>query len=168
MREKRHTLHMEWSFFVALVLLLGGVLGSVAPLVPGVPLSLAGIYVYWWGTDFHSPGLPFVAIATVVGLAAFIADYAGSAISARAGGGSMRSAVVAGVVGIVALFVTGPVGMLLAVALATFAVELARTNDVRHGVRTAGFAVVGMLASTVVQLLVTGTLLVGFLAVTLF
>ncbi|MGA9400307.1 DUF456 family protein [Haladaptatus sp.] len=159
---------MDWPFLLALALLLGGVLGSVAPLVPGVPLSLAGIYVYWWGTDFHSPGLAFVAIATVVGIAAFVADYAGSAISARAGGGSMVSAAVAAVVGIVALFVTGPVGMLVAVALATFVVELTRTNDLRHGARTAGFAVVGMLASAVVQLLVTGSLLVGFLAVVLF
>ena len=159
---------MEWQFLVALVLLLGGVLGSVAPLVPGIPLSLAGIYIYWWGTDFHTPGLAFVALATAVGLAAFVADYAGSAISARAGGGSVWSAVTASVVGIVALFVTGPVGMVVAVALATFAVELSRTNDLRHGARTAAFAVVGMLASAVFQLVVTASLLVGFLAVVLF
>ncbi|SHL18691.1 hypothetical protein [Haladaptatus paucihalophilus] len=58
--------------------------------------------------------------------------------------------------------------MLVAVALATFAVELARTRDAGRGAKTATFAIVGLLASAVFQLVVTGTLLVGFLAVTLF
>lgn len=159
---------MDWPFFLALALLLGGVLGSVVPLLPGVPLSLAGVYLYWWATDFGDPGLLFVVGATLVGLAAVVAEYAGGAMSAKAGGGSMWSAVAAALVGFVALFVTGPVGMLVAVALATFAVELYRTRDVEHGARTAALALVGLLASAVFQLLVTGTLLVGFLAVTLF
>lgn len=159
---------MDWPFLLALALLLGGVLGSVVPLLPGVPLSLAGIYAYWWGTGFGDPGLFFVLVATVLGVAAVVAEYAGSAISARAGGGSVRSAAVAGVVGVVALFTTGPLGMLVAVALATFAVELVRTRDAGRGVKTATFAIVGLLASAVFQLVVTGTLLVGFLAVTLF
>ncbi|MFH5797145.1 DUF456 domain-containing protein [Haladaptatus sp. CMAA 1911] len=159
---------MDWPFLLALVLLLGGVLGSVVPLLPGVPLSLAGIYAYWWWTGFGTPGLLFVVIATLLGVAAVLAEYAGGAISARAGGGSVWSALVAGIVGLVALLTTGPLGMLLAVALATFAVELARTGDFEHGTRTAAFAVVGLLASAVFQLLVTGTLLVGFLAATVF
>ncbi|RBI62557.1 DUF456 domain-containing protein [halophilic archaeon] len=154
-------------YLVAVALLVVGVVGSVAPLVPGVPLSLSGVYLYWWSTDFGAPGLAFVATATVVGAAAFAADYFGGAAAARAGGASRLSAVVAAVVGIVALLLTGPVGMLVGVAGAVFAVEVARTRNARQGLRSAVYAAVGMLASALVQFLVTAAVLVGFLAVTL-
>ncbi|WP_440008025.1 DUF456 family protein [Halomicrococcus sp. SG-WS-1] len=154
-------------YLVAVALLVVGVVGSVAPLVPGVPLSLSGVYLYWWSTDFGAPGLAFVATATVVGAAAFAADYFGGAAAARAGGASRLSAVVAAVVGVVALLLTGPVGMLVGVTGAVFAVEAVRTRNARQGLRSGVYAAVGMLASALVQFLVTAAVLVGFLAVTL-
>ncbi|WP_435157254.1 DUF456 domain-containing protein [Haladaptatus sp. DFWS20] len=158
---------MDWLFLVAIALLFAGVLGSVLPLLPAVPLSLAGIYAYWWGTGFTQPGLLFVIGATVVGLVAFVAEHTASAVSAKAGGGSFWSAVAAGVVGLVALLVTGPVGMIVGVALATFAVEFYQTRDAKTGMRTATYAVIGLLASVVFQLLVTGSLLIGFIVAVL-
>jgi uncharacterized protein YqgC (DUF456 family) len=155
-------------YFVAVGLLVLGVAGSVAPLVPGVPLSLSGVYLYWWSTGFEAPGVLFVASVTVVGVAAFAADYVGGAAAARASGASRWAAVVAAVAGVVALLVTGPVGMLVAVAGSVFAVEVVRTRDARAGLRSAGYATVGMAASAVFQVLVTATILVAFLAVTLF
>ncbi len=153
---------MDWLLLVAISLLLLGVLGSVLPLLPAVPLSLAGIYAYWWGTNFAEPGVLFVAGATVVGLVAIVGEYAASGVSAKAGGGSLWSAVAAGAVGVVALLVTGPIGMVVGVAVATFAVEFYRTQDARKGAKTAAYAVAGLFASAVFQLLVTLALLVGF------
>ncbi|WP_458209513.1 DUF456 domain-containing protein [Haladaptatus sp. NG-SE-30] len=158
---------MDWPLLVALVLLLAGILGSVVPLLPGVPLSLVGIYAYWWGSDFSEPGLLFLAGATIVGLVAIVGEYTAGAISARAGGGSRWTAVAAAVVGLLALLVTGPLGMLVGVALATFAVEFYRTQDAEKGARTAGYAVIGLLASAVFQLVVTVSLFVGFLVAVL-
>ena len=155
-------------YLVAVGLLVLGVFGSVAPLVPGVPLSLSGVYLYWWSTGFEAPGTLFVASVTVVGVAAFAADYVGGAAAARASGASRWAAVVAAVAGVVALVVTGPVGMLVAVAGSVFAVEVVRTRDARAGLRSAAYATAGMAASAVFQLLVTVTILVAFLAVTLF
>ncbi|WP_227376866.1 DUF456 domain-containing protein [Haladaptatus halobius] len=158
---------MDWLFLVALALLLAGVLGSVLPLLPGVPLSLAGVYGYWWGTDFSEPGLLFVVGATVVGGIAVVGEYAAGAVSARMGGGSRWTAAAAAVVGLLALLVTGPLGMFVGVALAAFAVEFYRTRDARSGARTAAYAVVGLLASAIFQLVVTVSLLVGFLVAVL-
>ncbi|WP_458186728.1 DUF456 domain-containing protein [Haladaptatus sp. NG-WS-4] len=158
---------MDWLLLVALALLLAGVLGSVVPLLPGVPLSLLGIYAYWWGTEFSEPGLLFLVGATVVGIVAIVGDYTAGAVSARVGGGSRWTAVAAAVVGLLALVTTGPLGMLLGVALATFAVEFYRTRDAERGARTAAYAVAGLLASAVFQLVVTVSLLVGFLVAVL-
>lgn len=150
-------------FVLAVALLVAGVVGSFVPLVPGVALSLAGIYVYWWGTGYVEPGLLFVAVATVVGAVTLALDYLSSVISASASGASLRTAVVAGVVGLALLLVTGPVGMLIGVVVATFALEYGRSRDVERSLRTGIYTAVGMLASSAMQALITGALLVGFL-----
>ncbi|WP_336362451.1 DUF456 domain-containing protein [Halalkalicoccus salilacus] len=150
-------------FVLAVALLVAGVVGSFVPLVPGVALSLAGIYVYWWGTGYVEPGLLFVAVATVVGAVTLALDYLSSVISASASGASLRTAAVAGVVGLVLLLVTGPVGMLIGVVVATFVLEYVRSGDVERSLRTGIYTSVGMLASSAMQALITGALLVGFL-----
>lgn len=150
-------------FVLAVALLVAGVVGSFVPLVPGVALSLAGIYIHWWGTGYVEPGLLFVAVATVVGAVTLALDYLSSVISASASGASLRTAAVAGVVGFALLLVTGPVGMLIGVVVATFALEYVRSGDVERSLRTGIYTSVGMLASSAMQALITGALLVGFL-----
>lgn len=146
----------------AVVLLLLGVVGSVTPLVPGALLSLAGVYLYWWSTGYVSPGPLLLAAFTVVGLAALVFDYFAGAISARAGGASLSTTIAAAVVGVVLFFVAGPVGVLVGVAGTVFGVEFYRNRDVTQGAKTALYATVGMLASVVVQFLLTASMLVAF------
>lgn len=156
---------MDLFFVVALVLLLGGVVGSVLPIVPGAGLSLAGIYLYWWHTGYATPGHWVLLAFTVVGLAAMVADYFGGALAASAGGASTKTTALATVVSIPLVFVAGPVGLVLGVAGAVFGAEFYRTRNAGRGIRAATFAAVGVLGSAVVQLLVTLSLLVGFAAV---
>jgi len=148
---------------VAVLLLLAGVVGSVVPLLPGPVLSLVGVYLYWWSTGFGAPGAGVVVALTLVGLLAVVADQFAGALSARVGGASWLTTGVAAVVGLLALLVTGPVGMLLGVALTVFLLEFYRTRDVARGLETSLYATVGLLASAAVQLLLTVTMLVTFL-----
>lgn len=150
---------------VAVVLLVAGVVGSVVPGVPGALVSLFGIYLYWWSTGFGDPGVLFVAIATLVGLLALALSYLGGAISAKVGGASTSTVVAAAVVGLVLLLVTGPIFGLLGVVLTVFVIEVYRGAEMEAGARTAVVTAVGMLASTVVEVLLTGSILVAFLLV---
>lgn len=147
----------------AVALLVGGVIASLLPLVPGAALSLAGIYLYWWHTGYAAPGVAFVAVATVVGLVALVLDYLSSVISARLGGASLRTALAAGAVGLVALAVTGPIGGILGAALTVFALEFRSSRDLEGSLRSSLYTTLGMLTSTGVQLLLTLFLLIGFL-----
>lgn len=156
---------MELVLLVAVALLLVGVVGSVVPLIPGAGLSLAGIYLYWWQTGYATPGLWVLVGFTLVGVAAIVADYVGGALAAGAGGASTKTVVLATVVSIPLIFVVGPVGLVLGVAGVVFAAELYYTHDAGQGVRAGIFAAVGVLGSSVVQLVVTLSLLVGFLLV---
>jgi uncharacterized protein YqgC (DUF456 family) len=142
-----------------------GVVGSVVPLVPGTLSSLIGVYLYWWASGYAEPGPLLLVALTAVGLFAFAADYFGGAMSARAGGASMVTTTLAAVVGIALFFVAGPLGIVLGVAITVFAVELYRHRDPEQSLRAALYAAVGVLASTVVQFLVTVTMLVALVAV---
>ena len=150
---------------VAIVLLVAGVAGSVVPGVPGALVSLIGVYCYWWSTGFGEPGALFVAVATLVGLLALVLSYLGSALSAKVGGASTTTVIAAAVVGLLLLLVSGPPGALLGVVLTVFAIEVYRGAEMEAGLRTALITAVGMLASTVVEILLTGSILVAFLLV---
>ena len=153
---------MEPIGWVALALVALGVVGSVVPLLPGGLLSVAGVLLYWWSTGLSEPSLLVVAVLVGVGLLTMLVDYFGGAIAARAGGASMRTTAAAVLVGTALLFVAGPVGFLLGLAATVFAVEFAQHADVETGLRVALYSTVGVLASTVVQVALTGSILVAF------
>ncbi|UPV76486.1 DUF456 family protein (plasmid) [Halorussus limi] len=158
---------MDLFLVVAVALLLAGVVGSVVPVVPGAGLSLAGIYLYWWASGYATPGLVTLAGFTLVGLTAIAADQLGGALAASAGGASAKTTALATVVSVPLLFVAGPVGMVLGIAATVFAAEFYRTRNAGRGARAAAYAAVGVLGSAVVQLIVTLSLLAGFLFVAL-
>jgi len=158
---------MEPLVWVGLALVAAGVVGSVLPLIPGGLLSVAGVLVYWWATGYAEPSVLLVAALVTVGLLATLVDYAGGAIAARAGGASPVTTAVAVLVGLVLLLVAGPIGFLVGLAATVFAVEFVQHADAEAGFRVALYATVGVLASTAVQVLLTGSVLVAFLVVVL-
>lgn len=151
---------------LAFVLLVAGVVGSLVPQVPGAPISIAGVYCYWFATG--EPGTVVLAALTLVGLLTWVIDFAGGAVAARVGGASTKTAVLAGVVGLVLFFVTGPLGIILGVALTVFVVEFYRQQNARKGLKAALVTTAGMLASGVAQALLTGSILVAIVGVAVF
>jgi len=152
-------------FVLAFALLIGGVIGSLTPQVPGALVSLAGVYLYWVASGMTDPGTLLLALLTLVGLLTWAVDIAGGAVAARVGGASNWTAALAGVVALVLFFVTGPLGILLGVAGTVFVVEFYRQEDARGGLKAALVTTAGMLASGVVQAMLTASILVTMIAV---
>ena len=150
---------------VAFALLVGGVLGSLLPVLPGPVLSLAGVYLYWWTTGYAEPALFTLLGLTLVGLVGVAVDLFGGALGARAGGASAATTAAAAVVGGLLFFVAGPVGVVLGVAGTVFAVEFLRERDARASLSAAVHATLGILASVVVQALLTLSILVAMVLV---
>jgi len=148
---------------LAFVLLVAGVVGSLIPQVPGAAVSLGGVSLYWFATG--EPGTALLVTLTLVAVLTWLVDFLGGAVAARVGGASNATAVLAGVVGLLLFFVTGPIGIILGVALTVFAVEFYRQRDARKGLKAALVTTGGMLASGVVQALLTGSILVTMVVV---
>ena len=146
-------------------LLVGGVIGSVAPVVPSGLLSLLGVYCYWFATGFDEPGLILLSGLTFVAITAMAAEWLSGAISAKAGGATVRTTVIATVIGLVGMVAFGPIGFLLGTAGTVFALTYAENDDVEASLKTAGVTLLGMLTSTVLQLVLTLGVLVVMVGV---
>ena len=152
---------VEAVLVVAVGLLTAGVVGSGLPAVPAGGLSLAGIWVYaMLGSEPLGPlalgGLTLAAVGTIV------VDHVGGPVAARLGGSSNRTAVLAGLAGLVLLFVLGPVGIIVGVVGTVFALERYEGANTETAARRAVYTAGGVLGSALAQLLLTGTILVAF------
>lgn len=154
---------MEAFLIAAVILMIIGVIGSVTPMVPGALLSIAGILVYWHGTGYTRPGNFFLAAFLFTGLFAVATDYLSGVVAAKIGGASSKTSIAAGIAGLLMFFILGPLGILTGVAGTVFLRELLRTEDVRGSAKAAVYSSIGVLGSSVVQFVITVSLLVAFL-----
>lgn len=148
---------------VAIALLVGGIVGTVVPLVPGGLLSVVGVVLYWWNSGFTEPGTVSLFVLTSLGVLTLLIEFFGGSIAARAGGASWTTTAAAAVVGIVLMVVTGPFGLLIGLFGTVFLLEYVRGGDIDGSTRSAFYATVGILASTATQVLLTTAILFGFL-----
>lgn len=151
----------------AVLLLVAGVVGSVVPLVPAGPLSAAGVLVYHFLAPPSAPaiGVGWVVVFVLVGVAAFAVEHLGGALASKAGGAETATMVVAGVASLALFFVLGPLGIVVGTGLAVLGAELYAGKEPVAAARAAGYTLAGMLASSVAQLALTLSILVGFVAV---
>jgi len=89
-------------------------------------------------------------------------EFFGGSIAARAGGASWLTTAAAAVVGIVLMVVTGPLGLLVGLFGTVFALEYVRDGELEGSTRSAVYTTIGVLASTAVQVLLTASILFGF------
>ncbi|OAQ53987.1 hypothetical protein HTG_00225 [Natrinema mahii] len=148
---------------LAIALLAGAIVGAAVPMVPSGLLSLAGLGVYWWGAGSAEISAITVTVLAAIAVVTALVEFFGGSIAARAGGASWLTTAVAAVVGIALMLVTGPVGLLAGLFGTVFVLELVRGEELEGSARSAVYTTVGTLASTAIQVLLTGTILLGFL-----
>lgn len=153
---------------LAFVLLGGGVVGSVAPMIPSGLLSLAGVLIYWVASGFGDPDLLILSGLVLVSVVAMAAEWLSGAVSAKAGGASTKTTVAATLVGFLGLLVVGPVGFILGTALTVFGLTYWENEDAEASARAAGVTILGMLTSSLAQLLLTAGVLVVMVFVLVF
>jgi uncharacterized protein YqgC (DUF456 family) len=153
---------VELALVAAVVLLIVGVVGSVLPLVPSGLVSLAGVWIYvLFGGE---PVGAFVVVSlTLAGIAAVIFDHFAGPIAARASGASTETTIAATIGGLLMLFVLGPVGIIVGVVGTVFLLELKNGNEIEIATKRSLYTAVGVLASSVVQVAITLSMLGVFL-----
>jgi uncharacterized protein YqgC (DUF456 family) len=153
---------MEWLLYaLAAALILVGVVGTVMPGIPGIPLVFAGMVLAAAVESFR-----LVSLWTVAGLAALtvvslVIEYLAAALGARRVGAS-RWAMVGAVLGGLAGIAFGPIGMLVGPLVGAVAGELLARRDLRQAGRAGVAAWLRFLVGTLAKAGIVVVMLVVF------
>lgn len=113
---------------VAAVLVVGGIVGVLVPVLPGLLLTLAGIAV--WAVPRNDVlGWTVLGIATAIVVVGTVAKYLLPGRKLRTSGVPGRTIALGGVLGVVGFFVIPVIGVFLGFVLGVYLAELARLGD---------------------------------------
>lgn len=141
---------------VTITLLVGGVVATVVPRVPGGPvLSVAGVVTYWWGTGYTEPSTGVVVLLVLLCTVSIAGSLVGPVLASRIGGTPTLTTAVAGAVGAVAFFFWGTSGLILGVFGTVFVLEYLRRGNLVASATSSIVVVLVTFASKVTKVLVT-------------
>ncbi len=121
-------LAVSFNVFILLVM-LGGLLVSLMPIVPGVVIIWLAALLYGLVAGFGTLGAWLFVFLTLLTIVAMLADNVLMGAKAREAGASWLSIALALLAGVVGTFIFPPLGGLIAAPLALYLVELMRLKD---------------------------------------
>lgn len=97
-------------YLLAAIVIAVGLLGTVLPILPGLPLVFGGMLLAAWAGGFERIGVATIVVLGVLTLFSLAIDFWATAMGARRVGAS-RKAVLGAVLGTIAGLPFGPLGL---------------------------------------------------------
>lgn len=148
------------------LLVIGGLLGSVLPVVPGVPIVFAGLFLFAWIDGFQTVGVWVLLILGVMTLASIFLDFAATALATRRYGAG-RAAVLGAIFGLLVGLFFGLPGAVLGPLVGAFCGHLLARGTLEESSRAGIGAWLGVLLGALAKLLVS-LLMIGIFALAWF
>ncbi len=158
---------MTLVWLVSAFLIVAGLVGLVAPFLPGTPLIFVGVAFAAWAEGFARISgwtVGFLAFLTIV---AWVLEYVAGLLGAKAAGAS-RAALVGAAVGTVLGVVSGLWGLLFFPLIGAFAGELYARGDALKAGRVSLATWIGILIGTIAKVVIGFTMVGIFLGALLF
>lgn len=144
-------------------LLLIGLVGTVVPGLPGVGLAFAGVLIFAAATQFTLVSVPTVIVFGLIGALAVAADYAGSLLGAKVGGGK-RMALAGTIIGsLIGAVSGGPAGLFIGAFLGGLLGALMEGQTHQQAVKIALLSMVGIVGASAFQFVLTLAMIIAFL-----
>lgn len=128
---------------IAFILLAAGIVGAFAPVLPGPPLSYAGLLLIQW-SGFGQFSRIFLAVWAVITVVITVMDYILPSFLARRFGGSISAAIGSFLGLLVGIFFFPPFGMIIGPFLGAYAGELIHSGS--NGIKAFKVALGAFLA----------------------
>ncbi len=149
----------------AWLIVLLGLVGIVAPVLPGPALIWLGALLWAWADGFSRIGFGMLGLLGALALAATAADVMLSTWGARRGGASWRSMAVSGVASFIGLLVFSLPGAAIGAVGGLMLAEMHRLggpDKFREAWRASGGMMMGWMLSVVAQLMIGLTMIALF------
>ncbi|HLQ86443.1 MAG TPA: DUF456 domain-containing protein [Salinisphaeraceae bacterium] len=141
-------------YAVALLLVLGGLAGSILPLLPGIPMIFGGLWLAAWLNGFQHVGLWTLSLIALLGLAALVLDFVAGALGAQRVGAS-KAAIWGALIGTIIGLFFGLLGLLLGPFIGALLGELSSGNSVLRSTHISFATWIGMLLGALAKLVLS-------------
>ena len=145
---------MDWSllwWILAGVIVIAGLIGTVIPVLPGIPLMFTGLVLLAWSTDFEPVGWGTLAVLAALTVISVLIDFLASALGAKRLGASPRAFWGATVGAIVGIFFGLP-GIILGPFIGAVSAELVNGQGAMQAGRSGYGAWLGIVLGTAAKL----------------
>jgi uncharacterized protein YqgC (DUF456 family) len=160
---------MDWTiiwWILAVLIIVGGLVGTVIPSLPGVPLVFGGLLLAAWADGFEHVGAGTLAVLGGLAALAWLLDFLAAALGAKKLGASQRAFWGATFGAIIGMFFGIP-GLILGPFVGAVVAELSGGRDVKQAGRAGYGAWIGVIVGTAAKLAIA-FLMVGIFALKLF
>jgi len=141
-------------YLLAAALILGGLIGSVLPALPGLPMIFGGIWLAAAVDDYRHIGLWWLLAIGALGAAGVIIEFGASTLGAKRVGASPSALWGAGL-GTAAGMFFGVPGLLLGPFIGALLGELASGNSVLRSAHVGVATWIGLLLGTLLKLVIS-------------
>lgn len=143
------------------VLMILGLIGSLLPMLPGIPLSWVGLLLLHL-SSFLPMNYTFLSITFFIALIIFALQYAIPALGTKYLGGSKSGMVGASIGLVIGIFTPIPFAILIGPFVGAYIGEIINKSDSRTALKAASGSFIGLLASSFMELVVTFIYLILF------
>lgn len=148
---------------IAALLVIVGLAGTVLPVLPGILLVFAGLFLAAQAEGFTRVGLVGLAIITALAVLGFAADFVASLLGAKRVGASPRALFGAAAGGIIGVFFGIP-GMLLGPFAGAVLGELWARGGWKQAGKVGVGTWLGLLFAAIAKVVIAFTMIATFLA----
>lgn len=145
-------------WLLAGLLILVGLAGLVLPVLPGIPLVYAGLFLLAWAEDFVYVGWVTLTVLGLLTLLSYGIDFLATALGAKKYGASPRAVAGAAVGALVGVFF-GLVGIVLGPFLGAMAGEFSRRATFKTATQAGLGATLGLLFGALLKIALAFTML---------
>ncbi len=131
-------------------MILGGLAGTILPLLPSTPLMFAGMLLLAWHDQFIRVGWPSLVLLVVLMLISCVLDYLAGAMGAKRIGAS-KEAIWGALIGSIVGIMGGIPGMILGPFLGAAAGEMYARKDVMRAGQVGIASGIGMLLGAIAK-----------------
>ncbi len=145
---------MDWTilwWLLAALIIIAGLVGTVIPALPGVPLIFCGLFVVAWIGHFQTIGWITITVLAILAVIAWVIDFLAGALGARYLGASSR-ALWGATFGAIVGFFFGIPGIILGPFIGAVLGELSGGSDLLQSGRSGVGAWLGMVFATAANL----------------
>ena len=151
-----------WGFLAALPFIIGGLVGTVFPALPGTVLILVGFLVYGLITGFDSLSAWFFVGQTVLVALSYLIEFLATAFGVKMFGGS-KAAAWGAVFGSLLVFVLGPIGIIVGPLIGAIAGELIMGEQIKQALHSGFGSFLGFMGGVIANLVISGLMIAWFI-----